>query len=222
MSTSRLFALLFLTSGCVFISESHLETRLAEAPVTVSCPGNLYITGYLDADGDGLGDAASPLRDCELQPGYVRNADDCNDADPSAMQWATYFLDADGDGVGGLTETQGCGQPDGYVTESGDCNDQQPLQAPGLVEVCDGIDNDCDRATDDDVAYEGVEPLYFDGDRDGYGDPLDSEVACRLSPAYVPDAGDYNDDDAFVSPWREEVCGDGIDNDCNGLVDDCA
>ena len=53
-------------------------------------------TWYLDADGDGYGDAlAPPVIDCVQPPGYVSNALDCNDADASAY--------ASPGEVGGLT-----------------------------------------------------------------------------------------------------------------------
>ena len=72
-----------------------------------------------------------------------------------------------------------------------DCDDADPAVFPGNPEICDGIDNDCDPATD-----EGV-----DADGDGV-------TTC---------AGDCDDGNALAFPGNAEVC-DGFDNDCDGLL----
>ena len=37
---------------------------------------------------------------------------------------------------------------DGYSECGGDCNDASPAAFPGGVELCDGVDNDCDGSVD--------------------------------------------------------------------------
>ena len=37
-----------------------------------------------------------------------------------------------------------CSTPDGYADEDGDCNDNNNAIFPSAVEICDGIDNNCD------------------------------------------------------------------------------
>ena len=48
---------------------------------------------------------------------------------------------------------------DGYTEEQGDCDDTDDTVRPGLVDVCDGRDNDCDEAVDEDArAEDAFEP----------------------------------------------------------------
>lgn len=62
---------------------------------------------------------------------------------------------------------------------------------------------------------------YPDADGDGYGDGFGATTVCPTD-GYVMQTGDCSDDDAAVNPGAEEICGDSIDNDCDGLVDeDC-
>jgi hypothetical protein len=58
-----------------------------------------------------------------------------------------YYRDADGDGFGN-PEMAGASCdgiiPAGYVATAGDCNDVNASVHPGAVEICNGIDDDCD------------------------------------------------------------------------------
>ena len=82
----------------------------------------------------------------------------------------------------------------GYAVCAGDCDDANSSANPGLLESCDGVDNDCDGV---------VPPLEADLDGDG-------QAQCD---------GDCNDLDPSTHPGAYEICGDGIDNDCDGSVD---
>jgi len=66
-----------------------------------------------------------------------------------------WYLDADGDGYYTGSPVSGCTSPGaGYVLTvmgSGDCNDGNGGIHPNAPEVCNGIDDDCDGATDEPV-----------------------------------------------------------------------
>ncbi|MBN2368227.1 PGF-pre-PGF domain-containing protein [Candidatus Woesearchaeota archaeon] len=65
---------------------------------------------------------------------------------------------------------------------------------------------------------------YIDSDNDQYGDNANPIYLCAL-PSSIPPAGyslnntDCNDANASVNPAALEIC-DGIDNNCNGLIDE--
>lgn len=87
---------------------------------------------------------------------------------------------------------------DGVTTCGGDCDDADPFRSPLVVDICNGIDDDCDGRID---APSGV-PSY-DLDQDGTGDLCDCD-----------------DNDATVGPDAEEICDNGVDEDCDELVDE--
>ena len=69
------------------------------------------------------------------------------------------------------------------------------------------------------------ETWAWDDDKDGFGDrPYDNMYQFNYTtqeyPAVVNNNLDCNDKDANINPEAEEVAGDGIDNNCNGAVDE--
>jgi hypothetical protein len=193
---------------------------------------------YRDFDGDTYGDAAMDSAACSQPVGYVTNSTDCNDAvaaiNPVATEvcdgvdnncdgsvdegFATsvYYLDFDGDTYGDASmDSSACFQPVGYVTDSTDCNDTIAAINPAGTEICDGLDNDCDGLVD-----EGVKTVYYlDFDGDTYGDAAMDSAACSPPVGYVANSTDCNDTVAAINPGATEIC-DGIDNDCDGMVDE--
>jgi hypothetical protein len=64
-----------------------------------------------------------------------------------------------------------------------------------------------------------INTYYADLDGDGFGDSNNSTSACSAPSGYVLDNTDCNDTNFDVSPIAAEVC-DGIDNNCNGQIDE--
>ena len=99
-----------------------------------------------------------------------------------------------------LTPTDDDG--DGF-NSSVDCDDNDPDVYPGATEICgDGIDQDCDNKDplcDEDSGMNDFPSPSVDGDGDGFS---------------ISD-GDCNDDDPSIYPGATEICGDGIDQDCD-------
>ncbi|WP_298391463.1 MopE-related protein [Flavobacterium sp.] len=61
---------------------------------------------------------------------------------------------------------------------------------------------------------------YADADSDGFGNPSVTVQSCNGAPiGYVALGTDCNDANAAINPNAVDVCYDGIDNDCNGIID---
>ena len=99
-------------------------------------------------------------------------------------------IDVDGDGF--------CANMDPV-----DCDDNNPAINPGSTEICDGIDNNCDGVTDEGCPTGGC----TDNDGDGW----------------CVEDGDCDDNNPNVYPGHQDKRGrwgrDGVDNDCNGIID---
>ncbi|MCB9704653.1 MAG: hypothetical protein H6711_22435 [Myxococcales bacterium] len=75
--------------------------------------------------------------------------------------------------------------------------------------------------TGNDLCMNMTVTVYADVDMDGHGDPLAPIEVCpgQEPDATSPTADDCNDANPNVHPGFSEIC-DGVDNDCNGLVDE--
>ena len=202
----------------------------------------LLITVYDDLDADGYGDPGAASEVCSIGADQVDNADDCDDTNADSFPGAAercdgfdndcdgtvdndlnydWFADTDGDGFGdpaAAVSPASCDPGEGYVADNTDCDDTFDTVFPGADEVCDGLDNDCNAAVDDNP--ETWSTFYRDVDDDGYGDELDTVEQCDAPSGYVDQGLDCNDLDPAVNPGATEVCNDGVDDDCDGTADD--
>ena len=132
----------------------------------------------------------------------------------------TFYLDADEDGFGDEENTLlACEAPEGYTVQGEDCNDIDSQISPEAIELCDFQDNNCDGEIDEGEAANGT-AWFFDSDSDGYGVEENSLIACGQPEGYSALSGDCNDNNEELAPNRDELCGDGKDNNCDGDTDE--
>lgn len=167
-----------------------------------NCNGEVDEGLSTDADGDGHN-----TPDSCLQP-----KDDCNDGDPTIFPGNSEICDfKDNNCNGQVDENVNFDlDQDGHFTPGScqephdDCNDGNAAIYPGAPEICDWLDNNCDGQMD--------EGLSTDADQDGYYAP---------GSCWWP-ATDCNDGNSGINPGAPEICWDGVDNNCNGQMDeDC-
>ncbi len=144
---------------------------------------------------------------------------DCSgDIDEEAIDQGTWYPDFDADGFGSEAwPTDACEAPAGYVADATDCDDYDAQVHPDAEEVCNGLDDNCDGAVDDETATDAL-TWYADSDGDGHGDAGSTLVHCDWQEGYVALDDDCNDSDGAISPAAEDLC-DGVDNDCDGAID---
>ena len=198
----------------------------------------------LDCDEPAAPVAARPVdEDGDVWASVATGGLDCDDSDPTIYPDATElcdgldnncngevdeglgdlgYRDADSDGYGDAAQTRWlCEFVSGYVLNDTDCDDTDPRTYPGAAERCDNKDNSCNGVIDDGV----VITIHADADADRYGDPAIEQRHCiddLLPPGYVPNDTDCDDQDPTVSPGVDEICSDGVDNNCDTLVDEAA
>ncbi len=205
-------------------------------------------------------DATIALPDCndenaEIHPGAIEKCPmsvdyDCDgelsEEAPLGCTW--YYKDGDGDGWGSPTQKACFCEPTGaYDAVVGDdCNDNDDAIHPGAVElcdgidndcdgntneeqlnacglcgpvpeeVCDGVDNDCDGATDEENAL-GCSWYFYDEDGDGWGHATKQKCFCGPTGAYdETDNDDCDDGNELIHPGAVEKCPASVDYDCDG------
>jgi hypothetical protein len=150
---------------------------------------------YLDSDGDGFGDAANSQRLCS--PAQFLVADDtdcddssdlvfpgapelCNDADDDCdgvsdndpVDATAWYADLDGDGYGDpLDAEDACDPIPGRLDDDQDCDDTDPAVSPDGIELCNGVDDDCDGTVDN---------SGLDSDGDGVDNCVDPTVYTQV------------------------------------------
>ena len=151
---------------------------------------------------------------------------DCDDANGSVNLAADELCDGLDNDCDGDTDENVVGTGERCETGfAGDCSPGRQACVSGSVvctpdiapqqELCDGVDNDCDGAIDNDVTNPTV--WYEDGDGDSYGSEA-TVAQCEAPAGFVERGGDCDDTEITVYPGGPEQC-DGLDNDCDGEID---
>jgi hypothetical protein len=159
-----------------------------------------------DSDSDGFGDECDSDKDGD---GIINTSDNC----PDVLNPAQGDLDNDKKG------NECDSDADGDTFDNAvDCNDLNAGINPAAKEVCNNMDDDCDGSIDEDAGDCII--FYKDADSDNYGDPDSSKCLCASDSLYkVLNASDCDDSDKNINPQAQDLC-DGVDNNCNGFVDE--
>jgi len=200
--------------------------------------GLVFANYYIDTDLDGFGAGPATSSCTPIFGNYVTNNLDCNNTNASIRPNATeicngidencnnliddglpfvnYYIDNDGDGFGAGAATNSCSNLGaGYVTNNTDCNNTNVAIRPTATELCNSIDDNCNTLIDDGLLFSNY---YLDADNDGFY--ISFVNACsspNLNYTTVPGIlGDCNDNNFNINGAAAEICGNGIDENCNG------
>ena len=183
-----------------------------------------------DFDQDGLGDACDDDDDNDGDP----DSSDCGPYDPDMYNGHPEicdgkdndcdgdsdedFSDIDQDGLADCIDIDDDG--DGIIDSEDNCPlvpnpDQQDSDGDGIGDLCeqdtdgDGIEDDLDNCPNI------PNPDQQDYDNDGAGDPCDDDDDNDGDP----DSTDCDPLNGSIAHTRNEICNDGIDNDCDSFID---
>ncbi|MBK8683322.1 MAG: putative metal-binding motif-containing protein [Bacteroidetes bacterium] len=128
-----------------------------------------------------------------------------------------FYADEDGDGFGNVMhDTLACVLPAGFVADSSDCNDADNSMYPTAIDICNGIDDNCNGLIDEDAIFIAY---YLDADGDGFGDAETEEMFCDIPFGYVTDNTDCDDTNENIYPGATEIL-NGLDDNCDGVIDE--
>jgi hypothetical protein len=163
-----------------------------------------------DQDGDGF---------CPGEPGSKQPGGDCDDANPNANPKATEICgnNIDDNCDGQIDETctpcatdascanqwfckDGACEPCGAACDQSSCRFSGGAMDAGVAGKCAPFGQGCTRCV----------PVC-DGDNDGF---------CPGTPGNGQPGGDCRDNDPTVHPMTVEICGNNIDDNCDGHIDE--
>ncbi len=116
---------------------------------------------------------------------------------PESCENIVFYSDIDIDGFGNPTDSVlACFAPFGYISNAEDCNDTLAEINPGMSEVCNAVDDNCNGLVDDGLL---LQILYADGDGDDFGNPLIDTISCFVEiPGFVTDSTDCDDENNLI------------------------
>jgi len=203
----------------------------------------VFVNYYIDTDLDGYGGGTATNSCTPILGNYVTNNFDCNNNNanirPNAteicnsiddncnnliddgLNFTNYYIDTDADGFGAGPALNTCSNPgNGYSTSNTDCNNSNAAIRPTASEICNQLDDNCNSNIDEGLVFINY---YLDVDQDGYY--LSNINACSSPGANYTTTGiflgDCNDNNSNVHIGATEICGNGIDEDCNGIDPIC-
>ena len=166
---------------------------------------------------------------------------DCNDAAPDVYPGAAELCDGVDNDCDGQADEDCDGDGDGYCNPGAtlygggfvckypgqDCNDSDAAVHPGAAEPCNALDDDCDGSKDEDCDIDGdgycdgPEPAVLKGCKSLKGLALGLCVSNFYAKGCPSGFLDCDDSDGTVHPGALETC-DGLDNNCDGAVDEAS
>ncbi len=197
------------------------------------CGAGAASTWYPDADGDGYGLTSTGVPACEQPPGYIAFGGDCADFDSHCT--TDCATDVDQDGLRDCSDTCLDGDGDGYGSAGGAGSS---CVAPDCDDTVSACSTSCIDA-DDDGLRDCSDDGCIDVDRDGHGSAGGAGNSCIAPdcddavPSCTTDCtdadhdgfrfceGDCDDGVVTVHPFAPERC-NGVDDNCNNLIDDDA
>ena len=202
--------------GCVASSSPCLESQTCD-DATRRCVTECASNG--DADGDGHLAIECGGDDCDDSDGerFPGNTEICDDQDHDCDDRTLAGPNGDVDGDGYVSSA--CCVPDPFGAGppicGRDCDDNASGVNPGTPESCNGVDDDCSGEADEGL----LSVFYPDDDNDLFGRDEGAMSACARPQGFSVVGGDCDDGDRTVNPARIETC-DGVDEDCDGDVDE--
>lgn len=108
-----------------------------------------------------------------------------------------WYADNDGDGDGAGDAILACIQPINTSSTNVDCDDASSAVHPGVAEMCNGIDDNCDLSIDEGLPST---TYYQDADHDGKGNLAVSVISCSQPAGYVTNSTDCDDNSIVACP----------------------
>lgn len=179
----------------------HIILRMLTVGLLVSSPAFAEPEppcGLEDSDGDGVGD------DCDVCDGGDDTIDSDGDGVPDDCDpcpTLAFAVDSDGDGV--CDDVDLC--PDVYDPDQKDTDG-------------DGWGDACDACPHNPMAGPMLIAWYVDADGDGQGVESEPVYSCERPMGRADNTNDCDDTNRYIRLGAPEVC-DGLDNDCDGIVD---
>ncbi len=195
-------------TGNVPLSNIHVTDNQG---VGVSCPrSQLAVDESMTCTGTGIA-VEGQYQNLGTATGTSPSGGEVSDSDPSH-----YFgnipevtcVDSDGDGY---VVCQNCTVPDGK--QCGECDDSDSSIHPGVTDLCDGINNDCDDEVDEDFPVDQECAIESPS-----GCITGSILECLDGVETCPEPESGVEEPTPEVAYTPE-CHDGLDNDCDGYVD---